>query len=295
MTQALATERAAATDHPRARLEGKAMPQKRLQGKVAIIVGAGQTPGDTIGNGRATAILFAREGAKVLAVDRDQGSAEETAELIRKEDGVCRAVCADVTRDADCRAFVEACVSEYGRIDILHNNVGIGTGDGALDQLSEEAWDHIYDVNTKSVFRACKYAIPIMREQRSGVVLNVSSIASICASPLSVHLTAYKSSKAAVNALTQGLAIANASYGIRVNAILPGLMNTPMAIESLAKRLEVAKADIVRARDSLVPLGGKMGTAWDVAHAALFLASDEAKFITGVLLPVDGGQSSRIG
>jgi NAD(P)-dependent dehydrogenase (short-subunit alcohol dehydrogenase family) len=267
----------------------------RLEGKVAIVVGGGQTPGDTIGNGRATAILFAREGAKVLVVDRNEDSAEETAELIRKEDGTCRAMRADVTREEDCRAFVEACVSDFGRLDVLHNNVGIGTGDGGVDQLTVDAWDRIYNVNAKSVFLACKYAIPVMRSQKSGVILNVSSIASICASPFSSHLTAYKSSKAAVNALTEGLAMANASYGIRVNAILPGLMNTPMAIESIAKRFEMDKADLVRARDAMVPLGGKMGTAWDVAYAALFLASEEARFITGVLLPVDGGQSSRVG
>src|SRR5262245_61466263 len=169
--------------------------QRRLDGKVAIIVGAGQTPGETIGNGRATAILFAREGAKVLAVDRNQDSAEETAELVRKENGQCRAVRADVTREADCRGFIEACVSEFGRIDVLHNNVGIGTGDNSVDQLTEEAWDGIYNVNAKSVFLACKYAIPVMREQRSGVILNVSSIASICATPQSAYLTAYKSSK----------------------------------------------------------------------------------------------------
>jgi NAD(P)-dependent dehydrogenase (short-subunit alcohol dehydrogenase family) len=267
----------------------------RLEGKVAIVVGAGQTPGETIGNGRATAMLFAREGGRVLAVDRNLDSAEETAELIRKEGGQCRAVRADVTREDDCRSFVEACVAEFGRVDVLHNNVGIGTGDNSVDQLTEDAWNLIYAVNAKSVFLACKYAIPLMREQRSGVVLNVSSIASICATPQSAYLTAYKSSKAAVNALTQGLAMANASYGIRVNAILPGLMNTPMAIESISKRLGVDKGDLVRARDAVVPLGGKMGTAWDVAYAALFLASDEAKFITGVLLPVDGGQSTRTG
>lgn len=267
----------------------------RLEGKIAIVVGGGQTPGETIGNGRATAILFAREGSKVLVVDRNLESAEETAELVRKERGVCKAVRADVTNEEDCRSLVEACVAEFGRIDVLHNNVGVGTGDNSVESLSEEAWDGIYDVNAKSVFLACKYAIPVMRNQRSGVVLNVSSIASICATPQSAYLTAYKSSKAAVNALTQGLAMANASYGIRVNAILPGLMNTPMAIESISKRLGVDKADLIRARDAVVPLGSKMGTAWDVANAALFLASDEAKFITGVLLPVDGGQSSRIG
>lgn len=267
----------------------------RLEGKVAIIVGAGQTPGDTIGNGRATAILFAREGAKVVVVDRDEASANETAELIRSEGGVCHAMQADATREDDCRRFVETCVSEFGRVDVLHNNIGIGTGDNTVEQLTEKAWDLIYNVNAKSVFLACKYAIPVMREQQSGVILNVSSIASICASQLSAHLTAYKSSKAAVNALTEGLAMGNAAHGIRVNAILPGLMNTPMAIEGMAKRLQIDKGELVRARDSLVPLRKKMGTAWDVANAALFLASDEAQFITGVLLPVDGGQSSRVG
>lgn len=267
----------------------------RLPGKVAIVVGGGQTPGDTIGNGRAAALLFAREGAKVLVVDRNEASAEETAELVRKEGGACRAMHGDVTREDDCRAFVAACVSEYGRLDVLHNNVGIGAGDNGVEQLTEKAWDRIFGVNAKGVFLACKYAIPVMRAQGGGVILNVSSIASICAFPLSSNLMAYKSSKAAVNALTHGLAIAHAGDGIRVNAILPGLMNTPMAIEAPARHLGIDKGELTRARDSLVPLGGKMGTAWDVAHAALFLASDEAKFITGVLLPVDGGQSSRIG
>jgi len=267
------------------------MTSGRLAGKVAIVVGAGQTPGDTIGNGRAAAILFAREGAKVLAVDRNLESAEETAELARKENGVCRAVRADVTREGDCKAFVEACVEEYGRVDVLHNNVGIGTGDGGLSQLTEETWDHVYDVNVKSVFFACKHAVPVMRKQGSGAIVNVSSIASIC----SVGLFAYKTSKAALNAFTHALAMANAKHGIRANAILPGLMNTPMAIESITQARGVEKDQLVRARDAMVPLGAKMGTAWDVAHAALFLASDEAKFITGVLLPVDGGQSSRIG
>ena len=215
--------------------------------------------------------------------------------MIEKEGGMARAIGADATRESDCKGFVDACVAEFGRIDILHNNIGIGTGDNSVEELSEEAWDRIYSVNAKSVFFACKYAVPIMRKQASGVILNVSSIASICASPRSAYLTAYKSSKAAVNALTESLAMANASYGIRVNAILPGLMNTPMAIESIAQRLQVDKADLIRARDALVPLNGKMGTAWDVAHAALFLASDEARFITGVLLPVDGGQSCRSG
>jgi NAD(P)-dependent dehydrogenase (short-subunit alcohol dehydrogenase family) len=263
----------------------------RLAGRAAIVTGAGQTPGDTIGNGRATAILFAREGARVLLVDRDFASARETEERIRAEGGEAAAFEADVTRGADCRAMAEACVARFGRIDVLHNNVGIGDGDGGPTHLSEETWDRIHAVNLKSMFLTCKHVLPQMRAQRSGVVLNVSSIASIC----SVGLLAYKTSKAGVNALTQSLAIGNARYGIRVNAILPGLMNTPMAIEGISRARGIAKEALVRERDAQVPLGAKMGTAWDVAHAALFLASEEAKFITGVLLPVDGGQSARIG
>jgi NAD(P)-dependent dehydrogenase (short-subunit alcohol dehydrogenase family) len=263
----------------------------RLAGRTAIVVGAGQTPGDTVGNGRATAILFAREGARVIAVDRNLASAEETASMVRAEGGECKAHAADATRDADCRGFVDACMAAYGKIDILQNNIGTGAGDSSLPRLSEESWDRIFDVNLKSVFLACKHVLPIMKEQGSGSIVNVSSIASICSTPL----MAYKTSKAGVNALTHGLASVNAKHGIRVNAILPGLMNTPMAIEGISQARGVDKNDLIRSRDAMVPLGGKMGTAWDVAYAALFLSSDEAKFITGVLLPVDGGQSARIG
>lgn len=263
----------------------------RLEGKAAIVAGAGQTPGETIGNGRATAVLFAREGARLLLVDRDLDAARETEAQIRAEGGIAEAFAADVTSSAACRAVVTACVARFGRIDVLHNNVGIGAGDSGPVHLTEETWDRIHAVNLKSMFLTCKHVLPVMRGQRSGVILNVSSIASLCA----VGLLAYKTSKAGVNALTHSLAIGNADYGIRVNAILPGLMNTPMAIEGQVRDRGANKDDLVRARDAQVPLGHKMGTAWDVAYAALFLASDEAKFITGVLLPVDGGQSARIG
>jgi NAD(P)-dependent dehydrogenase (short-subunit alcohol dehydrogenase family) len=263
----------------------------RLAGKTAIVVGAGQTPGDTIGNGRAIAVLFAREGARVFAVDRNLASAEETAAMIRAEGGECNAHAADATRDVDCRGFVNACSAAFGRVDVLVNNVGTGAGDSSLSRLSEESWDRIFNVNLKSVFLASKYVLALMKEQRSGAIVNISSIASTCSTPL----MAYKTSKAGVNALTHGLASGNAKYGIRVNAVLPGLMNTPMAIEGISQARGVDKGDLIRARDAMVPLGGKMGTAWDVAYAALFLASDEAKFVTGVLLPVDGGQSARVG
>jgi len=264
----------------------------RLQNKVAIVAGAGQTPGDTIGNGRATAILFAREGARVVLVDRDRESARETQAMIQNEGGDCVVCEANITRADDCRAFTRAALDAYGRIDILHNNVGVGVGDNEAIQLSEESWDRILDVNLKGMFLSCRQVIPVMREQRQGCVINISSIAAVCSG---ASLTAYKISKAGVNAMTQTLAIGNAKYGIRVNAIMPGLINTPMAIESHMKARRIAKEDLIRERDAQVPLRGKMGTAWDVAHAALFLASDEAQFITGVVLPVDGGQSARIG
>lgn len=263
----------------------------RLKDKVAIVVGAGQTPGDTIGNGRATAILFAREGARVLLLDRNLESALETKSMIEQEGGTAAAFEADVTRESDCSALVQACLSAYGRVDILHNNVGIGTGDAGPTHLSEESWQRIFDVNLKSMFLTCKHVLPLMREQGAGSIINISSVAAVC----SVGMLAYKTSKAGVNALTHSLAMGNARYGIRVNAIMPGLMNTPMAIEGISRARGVPREQLIRERDAQVPLGAKMGTAWDVAYAALFLASDEAKFITGVLLPVDGGQSARIG
>lgn len=265
--------------------------QMRLKDKVAIVVGAGQTPGDTIGNGRATAILFAREGARVVLVDCDLESARETQALIEGEGGTCFSVSADVTREDDCKAFVNAAVETYGRIDILHNNVGIGGGDDEILTLTEESWDRIMSVNLKGMFLSSRSVLPLMREQRGGSIINISSIAAIC----STSIVAYKTSKAGVNALTHQIALENAKYNIRANAIMPGLMNTPMAIEGISKARGVPKEDLIRQRDSSVPLGQKMGSAWDVAYAALFLASDEAKFITGVLLPVDGGQSARIG
>jgi NAD(P)-dependent dehydrogenase (short-subunit alcohol dehydrogenase family) len=263
----------------------------RLSGKVAIVVGAGQTPGETIGNGRATAIVFAREGARVLLVDRRLDSADETRRMIVDAGGEAETCEVDVTSEADCRRMVETCVARFGRVDVLHNNVGIGTGDASVVRVAEEAWDRIFAVNLKSVYLASKHALPVMRAQRAGAITSVSSAAAVCSHPLA----AYKTSKAAVNALTQQMAIANAKYGVRVNAIMPGLMNTPMAIETIAEATGMDRAQLIAQRDAMVPLGGKMGTAWDVAHAALFLASDEARFITGVVLPVDGGQCARVG
>ena len=263
----------------------------RLEGKVAAVIGAGQTPGATLGNGRAAALLFAREGARLMLVDRRLESARETQKLVEEEGGECFCFEADITREADCRELTAACVERFGRIDILHNNVGIGGGDAGPTRLEESDWDQIMQVNLKGCFLTCKHVLPVMREQASGSIVNISSIAAVC----SVGIVAYKTSKAGVNAFTHSLAIGNARYGIRVNAIMPGLMNTPMAIEGISQARGVDRELLSRQRDAQVPLGQKMGSAWDTAYAALFLHSEEAKFITGVILPVDGGQSARVG
>ena len=263
----------------------------RLAGKVGIVVGAGQTAGETIGNGRAAAILFAREGARVLLVDRRLDSAQETVDLIRAEMGTAESVQGDWTSRSDCAAFAHACVEAFGQIDFLHNNVGIGTGDADPLRLSEEAFDHILEVNLKGCLLSCQAVLPIMREHGGGSVVNVSSLAAVASTPL----TAYKISKAGMNALGQSLALANAKHGIRVNTIMPGLMDTPMAIEGTAEALGVSRDEVRELRNRAVPLRHKMGTAWDVAYASLFLHSDEAGFITGAVLPVDGGQAARVG
>jgi NAD(P)-dependent dehydrogenase (short-subunit alcohol dehydrogenase family) len=258
---------------------------------VAIVVGAGQTPGDTVGNGRAVAVLFARHGARVLAVDLDPEAARETARLIEAEGGECTPRQADATSTADCQSFTEECLERWGRIDVLHNNVGVGSGDAGPTSIDEQTWDRILGVNLKSVLMPCRHVVPVMRSQTSGSIINVSSVAAVAAT----GIAAYKTSKAGVNALTHTLAMGNAKHGIRVNALMPGLMNTPMAIESISKGRRIDKRALAAARDAIVPLRGGMGTAWDVAYAALFLASDESRFVTGVCLAVDGGQSARVG
>ena len=265
----------------------------RLEGKVAIIVGAGQSPGEGIGNGRATAIRFAQEGAKILAVDRDIKSAMDTAALATKEGAECLAFEADVSDEATLAEAVSFARQQWGHIDILHNNVGVSIsgGDAPLLELTEEIFDHVNTINLRGTIMACKQVIPIMRAQRSGVIINISSIAAWVDYPLVV----YKATKAAMIAFTQQLAIQNAAYGVRANVILPGLMNTPMAVDTRAHATGNNRETIAAERDAKVPLRGKMGTAWDVANAALFLASDEANFITGVALPVDGGALVRIG
>jgi NAD(P)-dependent dehydrogenase (short-subunit alcohol dehydrogenase family) len=272
------------------------MSKGRLEGKTAIVVGAGQTPGETLGNGRATALVFAREGAEVLLVDRHEGSANETADRIRSDHpeaaGRVHVHVTDISSESACSALADAAVAAFrGRIDILHNNVGIGAGDATPTRLTEDAWDRIIDVNLKAMWLTCKHVVPVMRAQGAGSIVCVSSLASIAAAG---NLTAYKISKAGVNALTQNLALTNAKHGVRANAVMPGFIDTPMGVDAPAEALGIGRDDYAQVRADHVPLG-RQGTAWDVAHAALFLASDEARFITGVVLAVDGGQSTLVG
>ena len=266
----------------------------RLKDKVAIIVGAGQNPGEGVGNGRATAILFAREGAKVLAVDRDLASARETVAMIEKEGGTAAAFEADVTKEATLKAAVEDTMQRWGRIDILHNNVGVSIAGGDANPLdiTEEAFDRVNAINLRGTIMAVKHVLPIMRKQRSGSIISISSVAALSSTYPTV---AYKTTKAGMVAFTEQIARQNAEYGIRANVILPGLMNTPMAVDTRARTFNKPRAEVEAERDARVPLRGKMGTGWDVAYAALFLASDEANFVTGVTLPVDGGALLRGG
>jgi len=263
----------------------------RLEGKTAVVSGGGQTPGETIGNGRATALRFAQEGARVAVLDIRLTSAQETVEMIQADGGHAQAYELDVTNEAACQVCIDQVIADFGHIDILHNNVGIGAGDASPGRISEAVWDRIFDTNTKSVMFMCKAVLPHMRERQSGVIINISSVAAVAAAS---NITAYKASKAALNAYTQALAMNNAKHGIRANVIMPGLMETPMAIEGYVAAGQ-PRAEVIARRDAAVPLRARMGSAWDVANAALFLASDEAGFITGVALPVDGGQSAKVG
>jgi NAD(P)-dependent dehydrogenase (short-subunit alcohol dehydrogenase family) len=265
----------------------------RLENKIAVVVGAGQTPGEAVGNGRATATVFAREGAKVLAADIDFDRAKQTADSIVAEGGVCLPHATDATDENSLRELFSRCLDEWGRIDILHLNVGVSLagGDAIITEIEGEAFDRVMTINLKSMVLACKHVLPIMREQQAGSITTISSIAAM----IDYAYISYKTSKAGVVALTQHVAITNAPFGIRANVILPGLMNTPMAVENRIGVLAATREDVIARRDEQVPLRHKMGTAWDVANAALFLSSDEAQFITGVALNVDGGQALKIG
>ena len=257
----------------------------RLKDKVALISGAGSS-GPGWGNGKATAVLFAREGAKVLAADLNLDAAIETKRIIESEGGICVTVAGNVARADNVAAIVDACIMAFGRIDVLHNNVGIVEVGGPVE-TSEESWDRVNDVNLKSMFLTCKQVIPHMERQGKGAIVNIASVSGV--RWLGVPYISYAATKAAVIQFTRVIALQYARSGIRANTILPGMMNTPMvhAAEVIAAYGGSAE-EMVRRRDEQCPMG-RMGDAWDVAYAALFLASDEAKYITGTELVVDGG------
>ncbi len=269
----------------------------KLKDRVAIVVGAGSS-GPGWGNGKCTAITFAREGARVFCVDLKRAAAEETVGLIEKEVGPGFAVAyeANASNNADVKAMVDACMAKWGRVDILDNNVGIGSQGGPVE-LSEDEWHRVFDVNVKSFFLTAKHVLPIMEKQGKGAIVNVSSIASI-RSPKGISYLAYNASKGAVNSLTMAIASQYAEKGIRCNAILLGLMHTPM-IDFLAEQYARSEKDhnqayekMIEIRDRASPTG-KMGTGWDTANAALFLASDQSSYVNGHLLVVDGGITVR--
>jgi NAD(P)-dependent dehydrogenase (short-subunit alcohol dehydrogenase family) len=264
----------------------------RLAGKTALVVGAGSI-GPGWGNGKATAVLFAREGANVLCADINAAAADETAEIIRGEGGMAEAFGCDASKAADVEAMVARCQQLFGRIDILDNNVGIAEVGGVVE-TSEAEWDRVFAINLKSCFLAMKHVIPVMVGQGGGSIVNISSIASIRYT--GVAYSTYYATKAAMNHLTRTTAVEYAARKVRVNAVLPGLMKTPMVEKSAGLAQSYAGGDVEgmwRARDAQVPMG-HMGDAWDVANAALFLASDEAKYITGVELVVDGGVTLKM-
>jgi NAD(P)-dependent dehydrogenase (short-subunit alcohol dehydrogenase family) len=261
----------------------------RLQDKVAIVTGAGSS-GPGWGNGKATAVLFAREGAHVVAVDLVREAVEETVGIIRGEGHRGEAHVADVTRAADVERVVGACIAAHGRIDILHNNVGIVEVGGAA-AASEESWDRVVDVNLTSMFLTCKAVLPHMERQGKGAIVNISSISGI--RWLGVPYVSYAATKAGILGLTQSIALEYAKKGVRANAILPGLMNTPMIVKPLSGAYGGSFDAMLAARSAQCPTG-KMGDAWDVAYAALYLASDEAKYVTGAQLVVDGGLSCKV-
>ena len=259
----------------------------RLKGKAAFVSGAGAS-GPGWGNGKAAAVLFAREGAKVLAVDIDAGAAEETRAVIEGEGGECAAVAADVTDDSAVAAAVGTAVRLFGRIDVLHNNVGIVVGGGPAD-VSPEDWERGAAVNLRSVFLTTRHVLPHMRAGGGGAIVNVSSIAAN--RWMGVPYASYAATKAALLGLSRNIALQYAPEGIRCNCILPGIVDTPLLRAMLAEVYPAGDLpDRIASRNRQIPMR-RMGDAWDVAHAALYLASDEAKYVTGAELVVDGGLS----
>jgi len=260
----------------------------RLQGKVALVIGAGSV-GPGWGNGKATAVAFGREGATVVCVDRSLEAAAETAELVRAEGAQALALAADACREDDVRRIVATTLEHCGGIHVLHNNVGLALLGGPVD-ISMEDWQRSLDLNIGYMFLTVRHVLPVMERQGAGAIVNVSSIASI--RWLGTAYIGYAAAKAAVNQFTQAIALQYARKGIRANAVLPGMMDTPIA--RIALRADAAsEQELVARRHGSSPTGA-MGSAWDIAWASVYLASDEARYVNGVLLPVDGGMTCKV-
>ena len=260
----------------------------RIAGKVSLVFGAGAC-GAGWGNGKASAVVYGREGANVFAVDIDLDSAEQTRKIIVDEGGVCAAYRADVASASDVESAVNACLDRFGRIDILHNNVGVVDVGGPIE-VTEQAWDRTFATNVKGMFLACKHTLPAMLRQGCGSIINISSLAAIRYAGF--PQVSYAASKGAVIAMTQNIALQYAPHGIRANCVLPGLMNTPTIVKPLQAAYGGDYEAMIETRNAQSPTK-RMGVGWDVAYAALFLASDEANYVNGVALPVDGGLAMK--
>jgi NAD(P)-dependent dehydrogenase (short-subunit alcohol dehydrogenase family) len=261
----------------------------RLQGKIALIVGAGCV-GPGWGNGRAACVLFAQEGARIFAVDRDMGPMEETVARVKDGGGEIATHLCDVTQQASVAAMVQACRDKYGRIDVLVNNVG-GSAPGGPVEMAEEAWDAQIDLNLKSIFLTCKHVLPVMETQGSGSIINTASASGIRWT--GAAQVAYAASKAGVIQFSKVVAVQYAPKGVRVNTIIPGQLHTPMVEVRLAKTRAGGDVEkLLAQRQARIPLGF-MGDGRDTANAALFLASDESRWVTGTEIVLDGGMSVR--
>ncbi|RDW68296.1 hypothetical protein BP5796_08953 [Coleophoma crateriformis] len=263
-----------------------------LKNKVVLITGLGQTQPTGWGIGAATAVLFARQGAIIFGGNRTLASTATTKQTIEKEGGTCDVVATDVTSSTSVKALADACMEKHGRIDILLNNVG-RSEPGTPASMEESTWDAQMDINLKSVYLTCHYVLPVMEAQGSGSVICIASIAGM--RYIGKPQVAYSATKAAVMQFMKATAVMYADKGVRLNTVVPGLMDTPYTKQLAERYSKDGSVDqYLEMRNRQVPCG-RMGDAWDVAHAALFLASDEARYITGQKIVVDGGITSSTG